>query len=735
MNVHNLSLAEEIQLQQKQSDKEKRSYEEYYYELKDILNNNKTRDYQRIILTRLHYIDSLRIDFRLLYFWDGDLILCAYHENKTETVKLKNTILSETLFHEVKNDVLDSEIQKELYLLILKILDEPLPIDPSNLSDDDLDENIAYLTTNLVDEITDILDNNLHFENKINESDIEILRCVEEKYNILKQRRLEGVLNLIRNLLLDIKSKDMEFIENKEIFGSNPTRILGRVLNEEFGIILRNNVHTIYMEDKLSKGYVQLTHDDVKRLCAKIIGNNVVSDRDIKEALTVIDQRLKPEYNMIRFKNGIYDINKHQLLENTGSVFTLIESNFKYNPNAKSKYINYFLDTSLEKSTKELTERYKEGILQVVGYLLTSGNPLNAIIFIVGIRGGGKSIFSKILTNIFNYEKDINCVTNVNLNDLSSRHGTSALESSVINISNDSPNKSLSEEAIALIKQISGNDNIFVNPKFKSPYTLPCIEVCKLLVVANHLGFFTELDEALISRTVLIEFEIMFRGTDKEDKNLEAKILKNPEEMEWLIYNGLKAYERMIKNNEDFILRLNEEKTKEVINKHSKPINYLINYLIKKHDQKAWEYETEEYNIKEDTETPYVQTDELSLILIKLSIILGIDIKTTKNDKIDGRKLSKAIKEEFDLFDFKYEEGEYAESKYESRVDRLAIGFDEKSNKFIKKSLRHYPGLIKDNKLWKMLRKIKLNDLRRRTSMIDEDITNIRDYLAKSNTI
>ena len=738
MKTHNPTLREIIQEKQQQIQQEKQNNEEYYDELKEIINNNQTRKYKRIILTKEHYTNSLEYTFQLLYLWDGELLLCSNNKNKTETIKLKNNLYHDNLDTEAKCDVFDSEVKIELYALISKILNEPLPFKVVNkyIKGSGLDEDIEDITIGLIDDVANIVyKDSISAENQIKNLTPEIFNYLKEKHRIFQQEKLGGIFNLIRNLLLNIKSNNPDFLENKQIYGSNPTRILGRLLNEEFGVVLRNNVHTIYKEDKASNGYIQLMHDDVKRLCAEAIGNNIVSDKDIKEALTVIDQRLKPEYNMVRFKNGIYDINKHQLLENTEPVFTLIETNFNYNPNAKSKYINYFLDTSLEKSTKELTERYKEGILQVVGYLFTSGNPLNAIIFIVGIRGGGKSIFSKILTNIFNYEKDINRVSNVNLNDLATPHGTSALENSIINISNDSPDKPLEEEAIALIKQISGNDNIYVNPKFRDPYTLTCIEICKLLVVANHLGFFTELDEALISRIVLIEFEIMFRGTDREDKNLEAKILENPEEMEWLIYNGLRAYEKMTKNNEDFILRLNEEKTKEIINKHSKPINYLLHFLIKKHDQKAWEYETEEYNTRTDPETPYVYTDELSLNIIKLSIILGIDIKTTKNDKIDGRKLSKAIKEEFELFDFRYEEGEYTGSKYETKVDRLAIGFDEKLNKFIKKTVRHYPGLIKDNELWIMLRKIKLQDLRKRVSKIDKDITNIQDYLAKLNTI
>lgn len=723
---------------QKQLEQEQQMEQEYFDELEDIAKHNQNQVYKRILLTNNYTLNKTDKQFRLLYLWDGELVLCSTQDEITETISLENFISHEDLIDVARDDISDSNVKIELYTLLSNLLCVPIPSKLTNKYDQssNLDEEIEDLTIGLIDEIADIYYSDGRYkENQLVNANETILNFLKDKYDSFREDYLGNVIRLIRIRLLGFKAKGSELLSAEAVYGANPVRALGRLLNEEYGVVLRRNIHTIYREDKKSKGYVQLTHDDLKELCAWIIGKNIVSDNDIRNALTVIDQRLTPEYNMIHFKNGIYDINKHELLDVDRSVFTLVETNFNYNPDAESKYLKYFLETSLEKSNKELTEKYKEGVLQVVGYLLTSGNPLNAIIFIVGIRGGGKSIFSQILTNIFNYDKTIDRVSNINLNELASSHGTSALENSIINISNDSPDKPLDEEAIALMKQISGNDNIFVNPKFRDPYTLLCTEVCKLLVVANHLGFFTELDEALISRIVLIEFEIMFRGTDREDKNLERKILENPEEMEWLIYNGLKAYERMRKNNEDFILRLSEEKTKELINKHSKPVNYLLKYLIQKHDIKAWEYETDDYNPAVDTESPYVKSDELSLNIIKLSIILGIDLKTNKNDKIDGRILSRAIKEEFDLFDFRYIGGEYAGSKYGSRVEKISVDYDNKTNTFKKQTIRHYPDLIKNYKLWIMLKKINLKDLRKRTNGVERDITEIQDYLAKISII
>ena len=46
----------------------------------------------------------------------------------------------------------------------------------------------------------------------------------------------------------------------------------------------------------------------------------------------------------------------------------------------------------------------------------------------------------------------------------------------------------------------------------------------------------------------------------------------------------------MVEANQDFILRMNEKETKVLVEKYSKPVNYLVSKLVLKHDPEAFEY-------------------------------------------------------------------------------------------------------------------------------------------------
>lgn len=174
---------------------------------------------------------------------------------------------------------------------------------------------------------------------------------------------------------------------------------------------------------------------------------------------------------------------------------------------------------------------------------------------------------------------------------------------------------------------------------------------------------FKNLESALIDRFVPLEFKKKFRGTDKENSNLLKEILSNKEEIEAFIYDSLEAYKK-IQNSTDFLLKLSEKETREIILKHETPLNYLISKVILKYDEEA--YITETFG----NEDNYIINNELNQILIKLAEIEGLDLTTVlnKNNKIDPKKLTKSIISEFELYDITLNEGH---SKYTTVNERV----------------------------------------------------------------
>ena len=116
-------------------------------------------------------------------------------------------------------------------------------------------------------------------------------------------------------------------------------RDLGNYLNTECGIILRKNTHELYKLDFNSNGYNSTDVDEIIAELTGIFGeNNLFNTNDVETAVDFISERLTPEYNIVKFSNGLYSMKEHKLIKPENPVFTLIESPFNYNPDAKPTY-------------------------------------------------------------------------------------------------------------------------------------------------------------------------------------------------------------------------------------------------------------------------------------------------------------------------------------------------------------------------------------------------------------
>lgn len=218
----------------------------------------------------------------------------------------------------------------------------------------------------------------------------------------------------------------------------------------------------------------------------------------------------------------------------------------------------------------------------MIGYILTSGNKLNAFFILSGIEGSGKGTADKIISSIFRSDK----VGRLPLHELTpeNKFATAHLENKQVNIVSDSAKKPI--EDTGMLKAITGYDDIPVEPKGKDKYVIPKEEVPDMIVVCNNIPKFKDgIEEAVVQRVVIFEFLNQFRNTKKQNKNLLQEILDNPEEMEWLIYNGIEAYKKMISENNDFKARIDSEKARKLIGKHTDPISFILPQLVKYSDE------------------------------------------------------------------------------------------------------------------------------------------------------
>lgn len=512
----------------------------------------------------------------------------------------------------------------------------------------------------------------------------------------------EKLIELIEMISLDIErnKKDSVIGELYSAFKyrkgiKKAERDLGNYLNTELGIILRKNSHELYKLDEINKGYNSTSIDDIIDELTAIFGEkNLFSTTQVENAVDFISDRLTPEYDIVKFSNGLYSMKDHKLFKPDKPIFTLIESPFAYNPDAKPKYIKDFLYSSLERETPEKTELYIKGVLEYIGYLLTSGNSRNILGWITGIGGGGKSTFANIIHAIFGDK-----CADLDFADIEKNtHSTSILVGNHLNIVREAKTDVVDDNKP--FKKLVGNDPLPINPKNKQPYMLPKEEVPKSVMIANNIPKFKNPVLSIIQRFLIIEFKKLFRNTDEMIENLDDLIIDSSDDMEWLIYNSLEAYKNMVESEKGFILKLDDNKTKELMYKHSKPLNYLVTKLILKHDATAYKTETElsaeSINGESEFASPYIVVSELNDLVVYLSKLEGVEIPLdAKSGKANGRKLLGAIKDEFDLFDYQIEMPNGTLKNY-TTITKKVNG----------KVFRIYPELIKTETYDKLLKEM-----------------------------
>jgi len=603
-------------------------------------NGNETIIIKKPIATPFQTLeDKVRIKLVYIpnncYYW---LIEDIVHKRKT-SIHVNITLDPETL--DESENVRDSSIYQLLRMYITNSLNE---LDIKNFKykneltpDASITEDTFYKH---IGNIAEILHG--YHENNIDELKHEI-----GEFKEIYKTGIEFIKNQEKG---EIKEKIKNVFETRK----GITKIYSDVatlLHEEKGIILMKHTRLIYKSNESKKGFKEIKYDDIKELMQEYTSENKVFDKDVNNVLSVIGNLLEPTYNIISFPNILLSMETQKELISCEPIFSLVQCKYNYNMDhdfTKTK-IYKFLYSSLEQETPEKTRKYIKGVLQVIGHLFTSGNPEPVLLIIVGIEGSGKSTFAKIITEIFGKEK----VSNVDVVDFDKPHHTEDFLGKLFNISTEADQIIINNSG--LFKRVSGGDPVTINPKGKKVYNIPFEEVLKLILVCNNMPKFKNIDNAFLQRPIFIEFKHSFRDTKEENKDLFKEIISDQKEMESLIYESLKEHFNRINNNEPFILRKNIKGTRQTLNKHTEPLEYLINLLVK-YDNGLREYDNEEL----------IYTESLINSIIKLAEKEGLSLPLNNKGLIDSRKLSIAVKNVFDLWEYKDKEGNKYKAKYDN---------------------------------------------------------------------
>ena len=274
----------------------------------------------------------------------------------------------------------------------------------------------------------------------------------------------------------------------------------------------------------------------------------------------------KADNHMIVFNNGILNSETLEFIEPHPNIFSTIRIHHNYNPDAQSELMEKTLQEILcDDSDKD---KYKFW-LEWVGYCFRSGNPHHLMLFITGEGSNGKSVLTSLISSIFG-----DYVASVPLHKFGESFGFEPLLNKKVNLLYDLPKRHITDTGF--IKAVTGEDSISVSRKYKSEVETKLD--LKIIGIGNTLPQIDDEAYGFWRRMVHIELKNQFDNKNK-NPHLKEDLAANNENMEWLIFNSIKAYKEVEKNGKwSITIDINEMKTEYL--KISDPCLYAAKKLF-----------------------------------------------------------------------------------------------------------------------------------------------------------
>jgi len=256
----------------------------------------------------------------------------------------------------------------------------------------------------------------------------------------------------------------------------------------------------------------------------QILEPMIASGKSNKIVNTVVDMlRMNPYIqatqtsdrgDRVFFLNGAYSISRQEYSPLLPTDFFTTYIPVQYIPqNSGCPYFDSFLQR-----ISGGDERIVRLIWEMIGYLLAPDMEGKVFFVLQGPGNTGKSVLGNLIGSLFNDE----AVAHIDIYRFRDRFAPAELRGKRVNISMDLPRTQLSREAIGVIKQITGDDMIATEQKFKAIESQK--PTCKLLFGSNFPLMPADNDEAFRRRLITIPF-LYPVPPEEQDKHLLEKLM------------------------------------------------------------------------------------------------------------------------------------------------------------------------------------------------------------------
>ena len=271
--------------------------------------------------------------------------------------------------------------------------------------------------------------------------------------------------------------------------------------------------------------YTRVSDNEIDYLVNAIFGERIKTVgksyiyREVREFLRRESNLLVKDSQLLApriwvFRDKFVDSFSGEMRLNDGNVFVCSALQCEYDEYAICPNFEVYLD-SIAGGDGKLVQL----LWEVIAYLLSRETRAKKIVFLLGKKDSGKSLFADILTGILGEES----VSTLSVNDFGKQFGLAELMGRHLNICMDLPNVPLSAEAVGRIKSLTGGDLIRADVKFKEAVRFRA--TVRLLFGSNAMVRLASPDPAFAERCIFIPFRYAV-PREKQDLQLCEKLLR-----------------------------------------------------------------------------------------------------------------------------------------------------------------------------------------------------------------
>jgi putative DNA primase/helicase len=217
--------------------------------------------------------------------------------------------------------------------------------------------------------------------------------------------------------------------------------------------------------------------------------------------------------DIIPLRNGLFDVQSRTLQPHTPFFFNLYACEYDYDDDAPQPLEWLAFIESLFGNDLERVHLLQEWL----GYILTPDSSLQKMLALIGLPGAGKGTIIRVIRELMGGSS----VGTTSIPSLSESHSLENLAERRAIIINDAQSTGRNPEiALEIIANITGEDEVRINPKNKKAYYTT--SKARIMMAANRVPNLPDRDAALQRRMLVLKLTKTFK--DNPDPDLKDKL-------------------------------------------------------------------------------------------------------------------------------------------------------------------------------------------------------------------